>query len=300
MAWNSFLSNFLTIVFTLFEGKNTHLKVIKQPKAMCLVQRGGRRGEGVSSCFPKGVAGRGWDTRVPQVKTILGRVLSRQSRDLLVVAVGHLQWPLGTRTVPKPTPQCAPPNSCTPRCSAKPLHPRAVVIGVCHQAWPFHTKHPVGKTHNFYTTQSRWSRRPFEVLFVGHLQAFLITGSLRGASLWPGFCLAVLGGEGVSLGSHSAWRAPCQALCWGSLGKVGSRPGTLCHGQPGYLGILTALGHPLQEHPPVISHDLEALADFVSLHFRWDIEWELKENPFTKKALFPTCLYSPSHGRLLG
>lgn len=60
MAWNSFLSNFLTIVFTLFEGKNTHLKVIKRPRAMRLVQRGGREGgEGVSSCFPKGVAGRG-------------------------------------------------------------------------------------------------------------------------------------------------------------------------------------------------------------------------------------------------
>lgn len=44
MAWNSFLSNFLTIVFTLFEGKNTHLKVIKRPRAMRLVQRGGRGG----------------------------------------------------------------------------------------------------------------------------------------------------------------------------------------------------------------------------------------------------------------
>lgn len=104
MAWNSFLSNFLTIVFTLFEGENTHLKVIKRPKAMCLVQRGGRRGEGVSSCFPKGVAGRGWDMRVPQVKPVLGRVLSRQSLDLLVVAVGRLQCLLGTRMHPNPHP----------------------------------------------------------------------------------------------------------------------------------------------------------------------------------------------------
>lgn len=135
-----------------------------------------------------------------------------------MVAVGLSQWSLGTRTAPTPTPQCAPPNSCTLRCSAKPLHPRAVLIGACHRARPFHTKHPVGKTHNFYTTQSRWSRRPFEVLFVGHLQAFLITGSLRGASLSPGFCLLVLGREGVSLGLHSAWKAPCQSpvlgLAW--------------------------------------------------------------------------------------
>lgn len=33
---------------------------------------GGGEG-GVSSCFPKEVAGRGWDTRVPQVKTAEGR-----------------------------------------------------------------------------------------------------------------------------------------------------------------------------------------------------------------------------------
>lgn len=118
---------------------------------------------------------------------------------------------LGTRAAPVPTRRYAPPNSCTLRCSTKPLHPQGVVIGVCHQPQPFHTKHPVGKTRNFYTTQSRWSRRPFEVLFVGHLQAFLITGSLRGASLSPSFCLPVLGGEGVSLGLHSAWRAPSQS-----------------------------------------------------------------------------------------
>lgn len=109
MAWNSFLSNFLTIVFTLFEGKNTHLKVIKQPRAMCLFQHGGR-GEGLP-CFPKGVAGRGWDTRVPQVKRAEGcfrRVLGRRSRDLPVVAAGHLQWSLGTRTAPCHAPVCSP------------------------------------------------------------------------------------------------------------------------------------------------------------------------------------------------
>lgn len=144
---------------------------------------------------------------------------------------------LGTRAAPIPTPQNAPPNSCTLRCSAKPLHPRAVVIGLCHQAQPFHTKHPVGKTHNFYTTQSRWSRRPFEVLFVGHLQAFLITGSLRGASLSPGFCLPVLGGEGALLGLHSAWRAPCQSPVLGLAWEGGSRPGTLCHGHPCCSGL---------------------------------------------------------------
>lgn len=53
MAWNSFLSNFLTIVFTLFEGENTHLKVIKWPRAMCLVQHGGRGGAGGLLLLPK-------------------------------------------------------------------------------------------------------------------------------------------------------------------------------------------------------------------------------------------------------
>lgn len=56
MARNSFLSNFLTIVFTLFEGKNMHLKVIKRPKAMCLVGWGG---EGISSPLPKRGSGEG-------------------------------------------------------------------------------------------------------------------------------------------------------------------------------------------------------------------------------------------------
>lgn len=38
----------------------------------------------------------------------------------------------------------------------------------------------------------------------------------------------------------------------------------------------------------MISHSLETLADFVSMQFKWDTEWELEENPlFTKKALFP-------------
>lgn len=61
MARNSFLSNFLTIVFTLFEGKNIHLKVIKRPKAMCLAGWGGegRGEEGVSSPLPKRVGGEG-------------------------------------------------------------------------------------------------------------------------------------------------------------------------------------------------------------------------------------------------
>lgn len=57
MAWNSFLSNFLTIVFTLFEGKNTHLKVIKRPRAMRLVQRGGREGRGSPPASQKGWQG---------------------------------------------------------------------------------------------------------------------------------------------------------------------------------------------------------------------------------------------------
>lgn len=58
MAWNSFLSNFLTIVFTLFEGENTHLKVIKWPRAMCLFQCGGREGRG-SPLLPKRGGGEG-------------------------------------------------------------------------------------------------------------------------------------------------------------------------------------------------------------------------------------------------
>lgn len=83
-------------------------------------------------------------------------------------------------------------------CSVEPPRPPGVGSGVCHRSRPFHTKHPVGKTHNFYTARSRWNRRPFEVLFAGHLQAFLITGSLRGASLPPGFCLPEPSGKGGS------------------------------------------------------------------------------------------------------
>lgn len=59
MAWNSFLSNFLTIVFTLFEGKNTHLKVIKRPRAMHLVQQGGEWRGGGLLLLPKRGGGEG-------------------------------------------------------------------------------------------------------------------------------------------------------------------------------------------------------------------------------------------------
>lgn len=62
MARNSFLSNFLTIVFTLFEGKNIHLKVIKRPEATRLVRRGG---EGVSFPLPKRGGGEGPGHRSP-------------------------------------------------------------------------------------------------------------------------------------------------------------------------------------------------------------------------------------------
>lgn len=111
--------------------------------------------------------------------------------------MGHLRWSLGTGAALVAT---------TPGCSAVPLHPPGCSAetpgagsGVCHRSRPFHTKHPVGKTHNFYTARSRWNRRPFEVLFAGHLQAFLITGSLRGASLPPGFCLPETGwGGGIT------------------------------------------------------------------------------------------------------
>lgn len=136
---------------------------------------------------------------------------------------------------PSVLPQTRAPCEALPR----PCIPE-LVSGVCHRARPFHTKHPVGKTHNFYTTQSRWSRRPFEVLFVGHLQAFLITGSLRGASLSPGFCLPGLGGEGGSLGLHSAWRAPCQSPGLGLTGE-----GCIQAWDSVPLGILIPLGHPL-------------------------------------------------------
>lgn len=83
--------------------------------------------------------------------------------------------------------------------------------GACHRPRPFHTKHPVGNARNFYTARSRWTRRPFEVLFVGRLQAFLIAGSLRRASLPPGFCLLVLAGEGYrpTVGLGPTWRALC-------------------------------------------------------------------------------------------
>lgn len=146
----------------------------------------------------------------------------------------------------------------------------------------------MGKTHNFYTTQSRWSRRPFEVLFVGHLQAFLITGSLRGAGLSPGFCLPVPGGEGGTARFAFRLESPCQSPVLGLAWEGGSRPGTPCRGHPCCSGHPHHPGPPsVQEHPLVISHDLEALADFVSMHFKWDIEWELEENLlFTKKALF--------------
>lgn len=105
--------------------------------------------------------------------------------------MGCLWWALGTRDAPS-SPHVPPGCSTEPRC------PPGVGSGVCHRSWPFHTKHPGGKTHNFDTARSRWSRPPFEVLFAGHLQAFLITGSLRGASLPPGFYLPALGGEGAS------------------------------------------------------------------------------------------------------
>lgn len=67
MARNSFLSNFLTIVFTLFEGENIHLKVIKWPKAMLLFWREGRRGEERESPpnSPKVASGRGQEMGAP-------------------------------------------------------------------------------------------------------------------------------------------------------------------------------------------------------------------------------------------
>lgn len=194
------------------------------------------------------MAGRGWDTRVPQVKTAEGRFrqgFEQAEQRFACGGIGTLAVVFRYQGCTRTHTPNALSNACTLRCSAKPLDPQAVVISVCDRAQPFHTKHPVGKTHNFYTTQSRWSHRPFEVLFVGHLQAFLITGSLQGASLSPGFCLPVLGGEGALLGLHSAWRAPVKALCWSSLGKVDPGLGVCATGIFVALGIFITLGHPL-------------------------------------------------------
>lgn len=60
MAQNSSLSHFLTIVFSLFEGKYIFLKAIKCPKSMHLVLNGEKGG-----CWEDGrvrglVEGRGW------------------------------------------------------------------------------------------------------------------------------------------------------------------------------------------------------------------------------------------------
>ena len=44
MAQNSSLSHFLTIVFSLFEGKYIYLKAIKCPKSMHLVLNGEKGG----------------------------------------------------------------------------------------------------------------------------------------------------------------------------------------------------------------------------------------------------------------
>lgn len=128
-------------------------------------------------------------------------------------------------------------------CSTEPWRPLGAGSGVCHRSRPFHTKHPVGKTHNFYTARSHWSRRPFEVLFAGHLQAFLITGSLRGASLPPSFCLPALGGEGVSL--HGQFISRLESPLPNTRARARSRRSVPALGCPA-AGILATLGKPLR------------------------------------------------------
>lgn len=74
---------------------------------------------------------------------------------------------------------------------------------LCHQPLSF-SKLPVGKTHNFYTTQSWLAIAGITVslkcFLLGHLQAVLITCSLRGALLCPSLCLFVLCTESVLKG----------------------------------------------------------------------------------------------------
>lgn len=102
----------------------------------------------------------------------------------------------------------------------------------------------MGKTHNFYTARSHWSRRPFEVLFAGHLQAFLITGSLRGASLPPSFCLPALGGEGVSL--HGQFISRLESPLPNTRARARSQRSVPALGCPA-TGILATLGKPLRQ-----------------------------------------------------
>lgn len=74
---------------------------------------------------------------------------------------------------------------------------------LCHQPLSF-SKLPVGKTHNFYTTEPGLAVAGIAVslkcFLLGHLQAVLITRSLRGALLCPSLCLFVLCKESVQKG----------------------------------------------------------------------------------------------------
>lgn len=138
MARNSFLSNFLTIVFTLFEGKNTHLKSDQTAKSRvsCLARGRG----GVPSSLPK---------RCGRARLGDEGALNRMSRGWLGAGFSAGRNPQGfvsgggePLAVAFRCQGCA--GARAPAMLRRAPTSPGVGSGVCHRPRPFHTRHPVG------------------------------------------------------------------------------------------------------------------------------------------------------------